>query len=128
MDLPLGFEEKFGEKKDCRLKKSFYGLKKSPRAWFDRFAKFVNLQGYVQSQVDLTMFYKHSSERRVTILIVYVDDIILTKDDVVELDRLKKALACEFEIKDLGPLKYFLGMEFARSKKGIFFLSKKVHT
>ena len=59
MDLPLGFEEKFGEKKVCRLKKSLYGLKQSLRAWFDRFAKVVKLQGYVQSQADHTMFYKH---------------------------------------------------------------------
>ena len=59
------------------------------------------------------------------VLIVYVDDIILTGDDVVELDRLKKALAREFEIKDLGPLKYFLGMEFVRSKKGIFISQRK---
>ena len=71
------------------------------------------------------MFYKHSSERRVTILIVYVDDIILTRDDVVELDRLKKAVACEFEIKDLRPLKYFLRIEFERSKKGIFISQRK---
>ena len=66
------------------------------------------------------MFYKHPSERRVAVLIVYVDDIILTRDDVFELDRLKKDLDRAFEIKDLGPLKYFLRMEFARSKKDIF--------
>ena len=61
------------------------------------------------------------------VLIVYVDDIILTGDDVVELDRLKKALAREFEIKDLGPLKYFLGMEFVRSKKGIFISQRSTY-
>ena len=66
------------------------------------------------------MFYKHSSERRVIVLIIYANDIILTGDDVFELDRLNKALDHEFEIKDLGPPNYFLGMEFARSKKGIF--------
>lgn len=55
-----------------------------------------------------------------TILIVYVDDIILTGNDVVKLKKLKKRLAGEFEIKYLGTLKYFLGMEFARSKDGIF--------
>ena len=75
----------------------------------------------MKSQADHTMFYKHSSERRVIILIVYVHDIILIRDDVLKLDRLKKALAREFEIKDLAPLKYFLGiMEFTRSDKGIF--------
>lgn len=46
---------------------------------------------------------------------MYVDDIILTGDDVEELNQLKKVLATEFEMKDLGKLKYFLCMEIARS-------------
>ncbi|RVW90754.1 putative mitochondrial protein [Vitis vinifera] len=62
---------------------------------------------------------------KIAILIVYVDDIILTSDDGGELQVLKKFLAREFEIKDLGPLQYFLSMEFARSKKGIFVSQRK---
>ena len=63
MDLPPGFEEKLKKKKKvCKLKKSFYGLKQSPRAWFERFGKLIKLQGYIQSQADHTMFYKHSTE------------------------------------------------------------------
>ena len=58
-------------------------------------------------------------------MIVYVDDIILTGDDSAELKRLKERLADEFEIKDLGALKYFLRMEFARSKEGIFVNQRK---
>ena len=58
-------------------------------------------------------------------LIVYVDDIILTSDDSLELEKLKKTLTREFEIKDLGPLRYFFGMEFARSKKGSFISQRK---
>ena len=65
------------------------------------------------------MFYKHSAAGKVAILIVYVDDTILTRDDCDEMDRLKKRLAEEFKIKDLEVLKYLLGMEFARSKGGI---------
>ncbi|RVW35065.1 Retrovirus-related Pol polyprotein from transposon RE1 [Vitis vinifera] len=56
------------------------------------------------------MFYKHSREGKIVVLIVYVDDIILTSDDSLELERLKKALTREFEIKDLSPLRYFLGL------------------
>ena len=54
-----------------------------------------------------------------TILIVYVDDIILTRDDTGKVERLKKVLATEFEVKVLGQMQYFLGMEVARSRKGI---------
>ena len=71
------------------------------------------------------MFYKYSREGKIVVLIVYVNDIILTSDNSLELEKLKKALTYEFEIKDLGPLKYFLGMEFARSKKGIFISQRK---
>lgn len=65
------------------------------------------------------MFMKISNEGKIAILIVYVDDIILIGDDKDEMNRLKKCMALEFDIKDLGPLRYFLGMEVARSKEGI---------
>ena len=81
--------------------------------------------GYLQSQTGHTMFCKHLNDGRIAILIVYVDDIILTRDHVNELEKLKAFLAKEFETKDLGVLKYFLDMEFTRSKKGIFVIHRK---
>ena len=125
MSLPPGFEEELGRNKVCRLKKSLYGLKQSPRAWFERFGTVVKGFGYIQSQADHTLFYKHLENNKIAILIVYVDDIILTGDDSVELKNLKEKLAQVFEIKELGPLKYFLGIEFARSKEGIFMNQRK---
>ena len=101
MDLPSGFEEKLGKEKFYKLKKSLYGLKQSLRAWFERFGKVIKLQGYIQSQADLTMFQKHLREGKIVVLIVYADDIILTGDDSLELERLKKALTREFEIKEI---------------------------
>ena len=62
---------------------------------------------------------------KLTIVIVYVDDIIVTRDDFEEIERLTKKLAKEFEIKDLGTLKYFLGIEVAQSRKGIFISQQK---
>ena len=119
MDIPPVFETKATMNKVCKLKKSLYGLKQSPRAWFDRFNKTVKKYGYSQCQADHTLFIKHSTKGKWVILIVYVDDIILTGDYEDELIKLKTLLAKEFETKDLGSLKYFLGMEVARSRKGI---------
>ncbi|KAK3027903.1 hypothetical protein RJ639_040280 [Escallonia herrerae] len=67
----------------------------------------------------------HSTNGKIVILIVYVDDIILTGDNIAEMERLKQCLASEFEIKDLGSLKFFLRMEIARSRKGIVVSQRK---
>ena len=97
----------------------------SPQAWFDKFTKAVKQFGYTQCQADHTMFIKHFETGRRGKLIVYVDDIILTGDHHKELLRLKNFLAKEFEIKDLGNLKYFLGTEIARSQRGISVSQRK---
>ena len=96
--------------------KSLYSLKRSPQAWFERFAKSLLKFGYHQSPGDHTLFIKQSPEKKITALIVYVDDIIVIGDDVEEMQNLKGKLAKEFEIKDLENLRYFLGIEVRRSK------------
>ena len=68
---------------------------------------------YTQRQTDHTMFMKFSNDGKIVVSIVYVDNIIIFGDDVHEMNKLKKCLASEFEIKDLDPLSYFLGMEVA---------------
>jgi hypothetical protein len=92
MSLPPGFEEEFGRNKVCRLKKSLYGLKQTPRAGFERFGTVVKGLGCIQSQADHTLFYKHSATNKISILIAYVDDILLTGDDSLELKNLLKSL------------------------------------
>lgn len=125
MEIPPGFETTQNSNKVCRLQKALYGLKQSPRAWFGRFNKFIVKLGYKQCQSDHTMFVKFRTKEKIAILIVYVDDIILTGNDKEELVELKGHMAKEFEIKDLGPLRYFLGMEVARSRKGIVISQRK---
>ena len=82
--------------------------------------------GYRQSQGDHTLFIKHSSSGKLTALLVYVDDIIVTGNDDKERQVLNQCLAKEFEIKALGRLKYFPGIEVAHSKQGIFNLPTEV--
>ncbi|RVW74766.1 Retrovirus-related Pol polyprotein from transposon TNT 1-94 [Vitis vinifera] len=125
MDIPTGLETTSNFNKVCRIRKSLYGLKQSPRAWFEWFTKVVKGYGFVQCQSDHTLFVKHFPEGKLAIIIVYVDDIILIGDHEEKIDLLKKLLTKEFEIKDLGNLKYFLRMEIARSKKGIAVSQRK---
>ncbi|CAL9003170.1 unnamed protein product, partial [Prunus brigantina] len=124
MDLPLGIPVTSKEGVVCKLRKSLYGLKQSPRAWFGRFAASMKKFGYVQSNSDHTLFLKRH-KGKLTALIIYVDDMIVTGDDQAEMQNLQKYLASEFEMKSLGDLKYFLGIEVARSKHGIFLSQRK---
>ena len=71
------------------------------------------------------MFIKKSTHGKITVLIVYVGNIIISGDDIEEMTLLKKCLANEFEIKELGRLKYFLGIEVAHSREGIFISQQK---
>ena len=78
MKVPRGV--KALNNKVCRLKKSLYILKQSPRAWFDRFSKVPKKMTFIQGQADYTLFTRHNGEK-VTILIVYVDGIVITGND-----------------------------------------------
>ncbi|BBH06529.1 ABC-2 type transporter family protein [Prunus dulcis] len=108
----------------CRLRKALYGLKQSPRAWFGRFTMAMKNNGFKQCNSDHTLFLKHR-KGKVTALIIYVDDMIITGNDKQEISQLQDYLATEFEMKDLGGLKYFLGIEVARSQQGIFLSQRK---
>ncbi|RVW45770.1 Retrovirus-related Pol polyprotein from transposon RE1 [Vitis vinifera] len=80
--------------------------------------------GYRQSNSDHTLFLK-KKHGKITALIVYVDDMVVTGNDPEERKALQNYLSREFEMKDLGPLKYFLGIEVSRSSEGIFLSQRK---
>jgi hypothetical protein len=91
MEILPGFATSQAAGKVGKLKRSLYGLKQSLRVWFDRFRLVVYGTGYKQCNEDHTVFYRHS-KTRITILVVYVDDIVITGDDAEEILRLKKKL------------------------------------
>jgi hypothetical protein len=125
MELPPGcMIPEMRSWKVCILKKSLYGLKQSPRAWFRRFTKSMKAFGYHQSNSDHTLFLK-KQQGKITALIVYVDDMVVTGNDSEERKALQGYLSREFEMKDLSSLKYFLGIEVSQSDKGIFMSQRK---
>lgn len=118
MIIPPGFKNQDANTM-CKLKKPLYSLKQSPRAWLDRCTKVLRKQGYQQKQSDHTMFFWKTKNKNKNNLIMYVDDIIITGDNLEEIERLKTNLTIEFEVKDMGQIWYFLGIEVARSKREI---------
>jgi Reverse transcriptase (RNA-dependent DNA polymerase) len=124
MEVPPGYENKKSGSLVCKLKKALYGLKQSPRAWFGCFSQAMKKYGFKQGDSDHTLFLKRHNGK-ITVLIIYVDDMIITGDDVIEIAKLEEQLAQEFEMKNLGGLKYFLGIEVARSKEGIVLSQRK---
>ncbi|KAK8954127.1 hypothetical protein KSP39_PZI001654 [Platanthera zijinensis] len=112
MQQPPGFETTM-ESLVCCLKKSLYGLKQSRRAWFDKFSKTVSAVGFTRSSTDLSLFTRHRPTN-ILILFIYVDDILITRDDLTRIHMIKQDLATVFQIKDLRNLQYFLGLEVAQ--------------
>lgn len=103
----------------CKLHKSIYGLKQASRQWFSKFSAALLDERFKQSQSDHTLFSRRASDTSFTALLVYVDDIVIASNDEAAVNYLKVALSKRFKMKDLGSLKYFLGLEIARSKSGI---------
>ncbi|KAL5767159.1 hypothetical protein ACOSQ2_013942 [Xanthoceras sorbifolium] len=114
MSPPPGLRRQGEDNLVCRLYKSLYGLKQASRQWFAKFSKAICSAGYVQTQ-----------GKSFTALLIYVDDILITRNDPVSIAATKKFLHSHFHLKDLGNLKYFLGIEVSTSKKGIFISQRK---
>ncbi|KAL6335764.1 hypothetical protein AAG906_039527 [Vitis piasezkii] len=124
MTPPPGLRRQ-GENLVCRLHKSIYGLKQASRNWFSTFTATVKSAGYIQSKADYSLFTK-SQGNKFTAILIYVDDILLTGNDLHEIKMLKTHLLKRFFIKDLGELKYFLGIEFSRLKRESLFLKENI--
>ena len=89
---PPGFSDEYNPEEGCKLNKALYSLKQSPRAWFGRFTTAMMKFGYKQSNSDDTLFLKRRNGR-ITCLIIYVDDMIITRDDKEKICTLKAQLS-----------------------------------
>lgn len=111
----------------CKLKKSLYGLRQAPRNWFDKLSTTLKSLCFVQSLADYSLFTL-TKESSITLVLVYVDDLLLAGNNLQEIDRLKSMLSNNFKMKDLGAVSYFLGLEITRSAAGFFISQKKYAT
>jgi len=108
----------------CKLHKSLYGLRQTPRQWFFKLATVLHDFGFKQSPLDHSLFVYHCGDVYLA-LSVYVDDLVLTENDSHFCHMLKSYLHQCFKRKDLGSLKYFLGIEVARAPTGLFLCQRK---
>ncbi|XP_041001609.1 uncharacterized mitochondrial protein AtMg00810-like [Juglans microcarpa x Juglans regia] len=128
MELPPGYHSK-GEsttkgKLVCKLHKSLYGLKQASRQWHSRFSESLTSVGFQPSKSDYSLFTRNNEDGFIALL-VYVDDIVIGSSNIKEIDKVKAHLHSQFRIKDLGILKFFLGLEIARSAAGIHLCQRK---
>ena len=108
MEVPPGFSHQ--DNKVCKLKKAIYGLKQSPRAWYAKLSSTLLDHDFKKCNSDSSLFVKKQNGK-IIIVLVYVDDIIITGNDLNLINQVRKFLQTKFDIKDLGKLKYFLGIE-----------------
>lgn len=101
-----------------RLHKSLYGLKQASRRWNLKLVEILTSSGFIQSHFDYSLFTRKKGDN-IVIILVYVDDLLITGNDHTLIQESKTALQEKFKIKDLGEMKYFFGIEIARSKEGI---------
>jgi hypothetical protein len=118
IEQPDGFVIHGKESHVCRLKKALYGLKQAPQAWYMRIDGYLISLGFSKSVVDANMHYKILDGESL-ILIMYFDDLFLTRANHL-IAWCKHEFAFEFEMKDLGMMHYFLGLEVWHRTDGIF--------
>ncbi len=99
-------------------------MKQAPRAWLDKIGQYLVTSGFQTSNVDFSLYVKKTNHG-IVVIVIYVDDLIITGDNDVEIFDLKKLLKQKFEMKDLGKLRYFLGVQVIQSPKGIWLLQKQ---
>eukprot|EP00253_Pinus_taeda_P025224 PITA_25224 len=121
VEQPEGFEIYDRKSHVCRLKKALYGLKQAPRAWNERIDSYLIKLGFTRSDADPNLYFKVKDDKPL-ILVLYVDDLFLTGADPL-IHKCQRELASEFEMKDLGLMHYFLGLEVWQ-KLGEIFLSQ----
>ncbi len=110
MEQPLGYVDQTHFNLVCRLKKALYGLKQPPRVWLDKIGQYFVTSGFQTFNVIFVLYVK-KIDHGIVIILIYVDDFIITRNSDANISDLKKLLKQKFEMKDLGKLGYFFSIE-----------------
>jgi len=122
---PNGFVKKGEEEKVYKLKKALYGLKQAPRAWYNKIEAYFVRNGFDRCLCEHTLFTKSKEGGKILIVSLYVDDLIYTGNDGSMCKEFKRSMMAEFDMSDLGKMKYFLGVEVIQTSNGIFICQRK---
>ena len=126
MQQPAGYVQPGKEKMVCKLKKSLYGLKQSPRCWNKEFKEHMESANFKQSTADPCIFTKTEESGEIIIVAVYVDDLIIVTKTNEKMNEIKRNLTSRFKMKDLGKLHHCLGItvEYDESKRCLWLHQK----
>ena len=126
MQQPAGYVQPGKEKMVCKLKKSLYGLKQSPRCWNKEFKEHMESANFKQGTADPCIFTKTEESREIIIVAVYVDDLIIVTKTNENMNKIKRILTSRFKMKGLGKLHHSLGItvEYDESRRCLW-LHKK---
>ena len=87
----------------CRLKKSFYGLKKALREWYAKMDSYLLSQNFVHCNLDLNVYMLRMDDS-LLLLVIYVDDLFITDFSTSAIVAVKRILHDRLFMKDMGPL------------------------
>ena len=125
IEQPPGYMKIEEEKKVLKLKKVFYGLKQAPRAWNTRIDTYFKENGFKQCPYEHALYTK-KSVGNVMFVDLYVDDLILMGNNDEMIEKFKGTMIQEFEMTDLGLMRFFLGLEVRQGKMGTFVSHKNM--
>ncbi|XP_048231304.1 uncharacterized mitochondrial protein AtMg00810-like [Ricinus communis] len=120
--IPIGWHWVYKIK--WKLDGSIERLKQASRQWFAKFSEAICSTVFIQSKANYSLFTKREG-KYFTVLLIYLDDILITGNDSENITDVKNFLHKNFRLKDLGKLKYFLGIEVSTSRKGINVYQRK---
>jgi hypothetical protein len=115
MKQPPGFVHSLFKGKVCRLNKTLYGLKQSPREWYEEVLRAFHEMAFTRCQHDHSIFIKQN-DGDTLIVGVYVDDMIVAARTTDAIDAFGRNIGSRYKVKDLGEIKAFLGLEIVRDR------------